>query len=120
MSLPKADYIFYQQETTRVHQDHIILHEVGHVLAEHQNTENPDVGNPDADRPAPGPSLPDNLIKQQLHRTAYTEDHEREAELVATIIQEWAMIIDYVTPRASEDSALDSLRSALDPHWGWT
>lgn len=30
-----ADYIFYQAETTKPHQDHIILHELGHMLADH-------------------------------------------------------------------------------------
>jgi hypothetical protein len=29
------DVIFYQSETTRPHQDHIILHEIGHIIAEH-------------------------------------------------------------------------------------
>jgi len=29
---PGMDIILYQQETTRLHQKHIILHEVGHIL----------------------------------------------------------------------------------------
>ncbi|MEU9438248.1 hypothetical protein [Streptomyces sp. NPDC048252] len=112
MSRPNEEVIFYQKETTRVHQDHIILHEVGHILADHQ-----DEG--DEALPDLGPEFPYGLTARVFRRTCYTEDYEREAELVATIIQEWAVVIDYVTPRTSEDPALGPLRSALNPRWGW-
>ncbi|MEU8461175.1 hypothetical protein [Streptomyces sp. NPDC029003] len=114
MSRPHEEVIFYQEETTRVHQDHIILHEVGHILAEHE-----DDGAAGEDFPGLGPDFPPDLITRGFRRTCYTEDYEREAELVATIIQEWAMIIDYVSPRTPEDPDLDPLRSALNPRWGW-
>jgi hypothetical protein len=114
MSRPGEEVIFYQEETTRVHQDHIILHEIGHILAEHE-----DNGDAGAQYPVLGPDFPHDLITRSFRRTCYTEDYEREAELVATIIQEWAMIIDYVSPRAPEDPDLDPLRSVLNPRWGW-
>ncbi|MET8754946.1 hypothetical protein ABZW32_33355 [Streptomyces sp. NPDC004667] len=114
MSRPNEEVIFYQEETTRVHQDHIILHEVGHILAGHED--DGDTGEP---LPNLGPDFPQDLIIRGFRRTCYTEDYEREAELVATIIQEWAMIIDYVSPRTPEDPDLDPLRSALNPRWGW-
>lgn len=114
MSRPNEEVIFYQEETTRVHQDHIILHEVGHILADHQ-----DDGDIGEDLPDLGPDFPHDLTTRGFRRTCYTEDYEREAELVATIIQEWAVVIDYVTPRTSEDPALGPLRSALNPRWGW-
>lgn len=115
MSRPNEEVIFYQEETTRVHQDHIILHEIGHILANHQ-----DDGDISEDLPDLGPDFPRDLTTRGFRRTCYTEDYEREAELVATIIQEWAVVIDYVTPRTSEDPALGPLRFALNPHWGWT
>ncbi|WP_405600493.1 hypothetical protein OG741_22175 [Streptomyces sp. NBC_01410] len=114
MSRPNEEVIFYQEETTRVHQDHIILHEVGHILAEHE-----DDGDTGEEFPDLGPDFPQGLITRGFRRTCYTEDYEREAELVATIIQEWAMIIDYVSPRTPEDPDLDPLCSALNPPWGW-
>lgn len=114
MSRPNEEVIFYQEETTRVHQDHIILHEIGHILCDHQ-----DDGDAGGDLPDLGPDFPHDLTTRGFRRTCYTEDYEREAELVATIIQEWAVVIDYVTPRAPEDPALGPLRSALNPHWGW-
>ncbi|AEW98629.1 hypothetical protein [Streptantibioticus cattleyicolor] len=114
MSRPDIECIFYQRETTRVHQDHIILHEIGHILADHQD----DGGS--SDLPDLGPDYPGDLVTRGLRRTCYTEDYEHEAELVATIIQEWATVIDYTTPREPEDSSLSPLRSALHPRWGWT
>ncbi|MEK2474317.1 MULTISPECIES: hypothetical protein [Streptomyces] len=115
MSRPDEEIIFYQKETTRVHQDHIILHEIGHILADHH-----DEGSGGDALPDLGPDYPRDSITRAFRRTCYTEDYEREAELVATIIQEWAVVIDYATPRTPEDFDLRSLSSALNPRWGWT
>ncbi|QLE70917.1 hypothetical protein FGW37_04220 [Streptomyces rectiverticillatus] len=119
ISRTDEEHIFYQKETTRVHQDHIILHEIGHILADHQ-----DGGAMDEDLSVPGVDYPRDLILRRFRRTYYTEDYEREAELVATIIQEWAVVIDYAAPcaagDAAEDAALGPLRSALNARWGWT
>ncbi|GAA1145247.1 MULTISPECIES: hypothetical protein [Streptomyces violaceusniger group] len=115
ISRPDEDGIFYQRKTSRVHQDHIILHEIGHILADHQ-----DGGGAEEDALALGPDHPRKLITRRFNRAYYTEDYEREAELVATIIQEWAVVIDYATPRTAEDSTLDPLSSALSARWGWT
>lgn len=109
-----ADYIFYQQETSLAHQDHIILHEVGHILADHVSD--------GSDPAAWGTILPDisyHVINRALRRTAYEEEHELEAELVATIILEWSAVLDQVIPHAPEDPTLGALSSALHPRWGW-
>ncbi|WP_395570346.1 hypothetical protein [Streptomyces sp. BK79] len=115
ISRPDEDHIFYQRRTTRVHQDHIILHEIGHILADHR-----DDGTVEEDVLFPGLDHPPQLITGRFHRASYAEDYEREAELVATIIQEWAVVIGHATPRATEDSALAPLRSALSARWEWT
>ncbi|PCG87277.1 hypothetical protein CIB93_03720 [Streptomyces sp. WZ.A104] len=115
ISRTDEEHIFYQKETTRVHQDHIILHEVGHILADHEadaRAEEEVLGMSGTDHPR-------GLITRRLHRTSYSEDYEREAELVATIIQEWAVVIDHTTARGCEDPSLDPLRSALGSRWGW-
>ncbi|MYZ37866.1 MULTISPECIES: hypothetical protein [unclassified Streptomyces] len=114
LSQPDEESIFYQAETTPVHQDHIILHEIGHIIADHQ-----DDGSTGEEFPGLGPDYPHDAVTRGFRRTCYTEEYELEAELVATIIQEWAVVIDYATPRASENSALHPLRSALNPRWGW-
>ncbi|MGW1605484.1 hypothetical protein [Streptomyces eurythermus] len=112
MSRPNEELILYQEETTRVHQDHIILHEVGHIIAGHGD-------DGDGDFPDIGPDFPSDLTTRGFRRTCYAQDYEHEAELVATVIQEWAVVLDYVTPRSRQDPALDSLHSALTPRWGW-
>ncbi|MEU5418781.1 hypothetical protein ACFY1P_19075 [Streptomyces sp. NPDC001407] len=109
-----ADYILYQQETSKIHQDHIILHEVGHILADHHSD--------DADDEFWRQMAPDmclGTIKRALRRTSYDEQHEREAELVATIILEWASVLDRVAPRAPSDPSLRRVQSALGDRQGW-
>lgn len=91
------DVIFYQRETTRPHQDHIILHEIGHIIAEHPS----DSG--------------------ELQRTCYDSDHEREAELIATYILEWASVLNPLHPaaRRSGRADVDRLDASLSHHQGW-
>lgn len=108
------DYIVYQAETTRVHQDHIILHEVGHILAEHESDE--------SDQGFWRTELPDlspDLIRRALRRSSYEADREREAELVATIIMEWASVLDYTTPHRSDRAAVRYLEAAFNDQPGW-
>ncbi|HZF91905.1 hypothetical protein [Streptomyces sp.] len=110
----KADYIFFQSETSKAHQDHIILHEVGHILAGHQSDE--------TDQEFWQNMLPDislKVIMSALRRTSYDEEREREAELVATIILEWASVLDLVSPRKSADPMTDLVQSALVDRRGW-
>ena len=87
------DVIFYQQQTTRPHQDHIILHEIGHIIAEHPSDEGAD---------------------QPLRRTCYDSAYEREAELIATFILEWASVLNPLYPAGAE-----RLGSSLAHHQGW-
>ncbi|MEU9455685.1 hypothetical protein [Streptomyces sp. NPDC048277] len=83
MATGTTDYIFYQQETSAAHQDHIILHEVGHILAGHRGGEM-------RGELLEGmmPHLSPEVVRRALQRTAYEEEQEREAELIATIIME--------------------------------
>ncbi|QIS02061.1 hypothetical protein F5X71_06790 [Nocardia brasiliensis] len=113
MSRSHEDWIFFQAETTRVHQVHIILHEIGHILCEHvDDTDLNDV-------PDLGPDFPADLTKRGLRRTCYDEQRERHAEMVATIIQEWSSVIDYTTPAAPPGSDAQALYSALNGRRGW-
>jgi hypothetical protein len=109
-----ADYIVYQAETTRMHQDHIILHEVGHILADHESDDTDE----DYWREAM-PDLSPEMIRRALRRTHYDTDQEQQAELVATIIMEWASVIDHTTPRRVESQAAQRIQSALSDHGGW-
>lgn len=111
-----ADYILYQAQTTRVHQDHIILHEVGHILAGH-----------DCDTTSDAvweqlmPNISPEVIRRALQRTCYDEACEREAELIATIIQEWALVLDSVRarPLAERSADVERLDTSLQRRCGW-
>jgi len=109
----KADYILYQQETSKAHQNHIILHELGHLLAGHTSDEQDD-----GLLAGLYPDLEPDAVRRALRRTSYDSAHEREAETVATIILEWASVLDKVAPRNSEGPARRMAKSLAD-RIGW-
>ncbi|SDG08388.1 protein of unknown function [Lentzea fradiae] len=108
-----ADYIVYQRETSKAHQNHIILHELGHLLAGHTGDEQDN-----AVLEGLYPDLDPEAVRRALRRTSYDTEHEREAETVATIILEWASVLDQVAPRASEGPAR-RMASSLADRLGW-
>ncbi|MFE9256675.1 hypothetical protein [Streptomyces sp. NPDC006879] len=67
------DYVFYEAQTTRVHREHIILHELGHILFGHNSL----TGEGGADGQPP----------RIMGRTNYTTRQEQEAELLASLIR---------------------------------
>jgi hypothetical protein len=79
-----ADYIFYEARTAPLHREHIILHEIGHVLCDHHR-----------DITGQGEELTDlllgdlepRLVKRLMGRTSYTTAEEQEAEMIASLIQ---------------------------------
>jgi hypothetical protein len=42
LAMERADYIFYQRETSPAHQVHITLHEIGHLVADHHGGDGED------------------------------------------------------------------------------
>lgn len=111
-----VDAILFQAEATAGHQEHIILHEIGHIISDHPGDESDD-----AILAELMPGLPPEAIKRALRRTGYDERHEREAELVATVIKEWATLLNHLEPNPSPggtDTA-SRLRSALGDRQGW-
>ncbi|KXK61327.1 hypothetical protein AWW66_14370 [Micromonospora rosaria] len=81
----QADYLFYATSTTRLHREHILLHEVGHLLCGH-------IG----DRTLAAlpdlllPNLSADLVRRVLGRSDYSAQQEQEAELVASMISQRA------------------------------
>jgi len=89
-----ADLICYESDTTRPHQDHIILHEVSHLLCAHYPVELPT-----------GTLLPDldpAVVRAVLGRAGYSTDEEREAETLASLIRQRAT----TRPRGTLDTRL--------------
>ncbi|MFE2944710.1 hypothetical protein ACFXKG_37580 [Streptomyces sp. NPDC059255] len=127
--------ILYQQETTRLHQDHIILHEVGHIFV----AENEEVAEKTEGEEAAGvsaveseeetavfvegwaamlPVFDPETIKRVARRCSYDDGEECSVELVATIILEWSSLLDGSTP-LSDDPSLRRVESALGDRRGW-
>ncbi|MFD9726739.1 hypothetical protein [Streptomyces sp. NPDC059072] len=68
-----VDYVFYEAQTTPLHREHIVLHELGHILFGHHSVEADDVD--------------DGHAPTVLGRTNYTTRQEQEAEMLASMIR---------------------------------
>lgn len=82
VSTAKADYIFFEARTSALHQEHIVLHEVGHLLCQHEAA--PVLGGAATETLLP--NLDPAMVRSVLGRTHYSAVEEQEAELIATII----------------------------------
>lgn len=80
--LVDRDVILVEENTSAFHRDHIVLHELGHLLCDHNGT-----GDRVTDLSRFLPDLSPDLVRRMLNRTAYTNDEEQEAELVASLIR---------------------------------
>ncbi|WP_412539941.1 hypothetical protein R8Z50_29565 [Longispora sp. K20-0274] len=105
VSTDHADYICFPEDTTPLHREHILLHEVGHLVRGH-------VGTTVLDSSAAGalmPNLSAELVRRVLGRGGYTETQEQEAELIASLIARRA------TRRRSDGPPVDlSLADGLE------
>jgi hypothetical protein len=86
MTTDRADYILYPVNTTELHQQHILMHEVAHLLCGHTGTAEIDA----AATRALMPNLSPELVQRVLGRTVYAEAEEHEAELLASLIAQRA------------------------------
>jgi hypothetical protein len=86
VSAAGRDFIFYERHTSGLHQEHIVLHEIGHFLSDHEASS---VLDPDISRLLL-PDLDPLVVKRVLQRTHYSVDNEREAETIASLILERA------------------------------
>jgi len=81
-----VDFLFYETQTSWLHQQHIILHEASHLLCGHRSASVPE-----------GelarlllPDLDVETVSSVLRRATYSAEEEREAELLASLILERA------------------------------
>ncbi|GAA2245022.1 hypothetical protein GCM10010232_35070 [Streptomyces amakusaensis] len=85
------DYIFVDEGTSRAHQDHILAHEMAHILRDHQGSlpllppASLPEQNPVADRLVT--TIDPAVVKMMLGRTSYEYRDEREAELIGSYLQ---------------------------------
>ncbi|WIM98970.1 hypothetical protein ACTOB_002598 [Actinoplanes oblitus] len=99
LALPSADHVFYDPGTTPLHAEHIVLHEIAHILCDHSAG------------PAFAHLFPDldpELVVRALGRSGHTTADEREAEMLASMIRTAAM--------PERDDPLGRFAGALGAH----
>ncbi|NJC70707.1 hypothetical protein HC031_13425 [Planosporangium thailandense] len=102
VSTATGDEIFVEEETTAFHREHIILHEVCHILCDHRTNHMDD----SAMFSDLLPDLNSDLVKRLLARTSYTSRQEQEAELLASLI--------HATGRSRSGPPSRGVRGALE------
>lgn len=103
------DVIAYTR-TTPLHEEHIILHEVGHMLCGHQG-----VGGVGDDLiQLLMPDLDPAMVRGVLGRASYSDAEEQEAELIATLILKRVADHRPGTRRSSTPDSAPGLASELD------
>jgi len=86
VATPRIDFIFYELRTSRLHQEHIIAHELGHLLCDHRM---PEAVGEDVSRLLL-PELDPEMVRRVLRRTHYSAAEEQEAEMIASLILQQA------------------------------
>lgn len=102
-----ADHVFVEAHTSAFHRDHIVCHELAHMLLEHDSAA-PTLGESYASRLLP--NLSPDMLRRVLGRTAYTDRQEREAELLATLILGRTRPPRPVADRAASAAVSNTLR----------
>lgn len=79
-----TDYILYESSTSSLHQEHIILHELSHLICGHRPAR---VTEP-AVAAALFADLSPDTIQRMLSRATYSAAEEQEAEVLASVLLE--------------------------------
>ncbi|MER5973669.1 hypothetical protein ABT112_28785 [Streptomyces sp. NPDC002055] len=106
VELENSDCIFYEASTSPLHRDHIVLHEISHMLLGHTT---PNGADPGADGGL-FTGIDPRTIRNVLGRANFSSPQEREAEQLATRIAGVAKVKPMASGRAPE---LDRLDAAL-------
>ncbi|GAA3586452.1 hypothetical protein GCM10022222_83940 [Amycolatopsis ultiminotia] len=78
------DLIFFDANTTGAHQEHIILHELGHIICCHRGSGLLD----DESARSLFPNLDPDIVRDMLMRATYDDEQEQEAEIIAYLLSE--------------------------------
>lgn len=105
----ERDYIVYQRATTPLHQEHIIVHELAHVLCGHIDSAG--LGDEHARRLFP--HLAPDTVRRVLGRGAYCSEEEQEAEVLASMILQRAGRERRSSRAAAADANLRRLESGI-------
>jgi hypothetical protein len=86
VSLPTVDHVYFAAGTSPRHRQHIIVHELMHLLFDHGGLRGLSTGV--LERLLPG--LDPALVRAALARGGYSDPEEREAETLASLVMEHA------------------------------
>lgn len=82
----RNDYIFYANVASALHQQHIVMHELAHLVLGHDRAFPAAADEPLAAFAGLLDALPPELVVRVLGRHAYSEPQEQEAELLASLL----------------------------------
>ncbi|MET7874042.1 tyrosine-type recombinase/integrase [Streptomyces cyaneofuscatus] len=82
LETPDADLLFYEEATSPLHQNHILAHEISHIVCDHPGSLELDQDTLRAIGFDP------TLVRRMSGRTGYTSEDEREAEMMASVIRQ--------------------------------
>jgi hypothetical protein len=109
LSTRDVDVIFFDADTTRAHQEHIILHELGHIICGHRTAG----GMNDASARQLFPDLDPALVRDMLMRTGYDDEQEQEAEVLASLLAERIGRPAATAAPVSPDAAMERVERTL-------
>ncbi|AYY13001.1 hypothetical protein EF847_10100 [Actinobacteria bacterium YIM 96077] len=77
-----TDWVFHQSATSQLHQEHIVLHELAHMIFGHTTKQD----RSERLQTSLLPDLDPGMIASMLARASYTSVEERQAEMLAGLI----------------------------------
>src|SRR5690606_10928501 len=82
VSTADVDWVFHQVATSPLHQEHIVLHELAHMIFDHESIR----ARPEDLCARLLPNLDPQVVADVLARGQYSDEQEQEAEMLAGLI----------------------------------
>ena len=82
ISTADADWVFHKVTTSSLHQEHIILHELAHMIFDHKTIR----GSAEELQSRLLPDLDPQVVASTLARISYSSEQEQQAEMLAGLI----------------------------------
>jgi hypothetical protein len=107
----EADLIFFDANTTSAHQEHIILHELAHIICCHRGSGLLD----DESARSLFPNLDPDIVRDMLMRATYDDVQEQEAEIIAYLLSErlTTSLARAAADKPAEEDAIGRIERAL-------